>query len=64
MRSFILKFNIALWITYNGCFIILDIEILGHPVIFAIVYFPCASKPRKQELIWGDLRKFISEIDN
>ena len=48
----------------NGRFIILDIEIQGHPFILVNVYFPCASKPRKQELMWDNLRKFISEIDN
>ena len=48
----------------NGRFIILDIEIQGHPVILANMYFPCASKPRKQELMWDNLRKFISEIGN
>ena len=48
----------------NGRFIILDIEIQGNPVILTNVYFPCASKPRKQEFMWDNLRKFISEIDN
>ena len=48
----------------NGRFIILDIGIQGHPVILANVYFHCASKPTKQELMWDNLRKFISEIGN
>ena len=59
--DFEIKYSI---VNQNGRFIILNIEIQGHPVILTNVYFPCASKPRKQELMWDNFRKFISEIDN